>query len=126
MGVCHFSIALMFNCIYCVWRGKVLHLVLQSFELTMQDSRPSLFSIKIFYHLYISDPFWCLQRMLTALFNLVWNTWKSTCTNFFRYQSKIFLTLKMFWCLNALPCCFFLRTFEVKVSNFYWHITWNI
>ena len=31
-------------------------LVFQSFELTMQDSYPSLFSIKILYHLYISDP----------------------------------------------------------------------
>ena len=32
--------------------------VFQSFELVMQDSHPSLYSTKILYHLYISDPFW--------------------------------------------------------------------
>ena len=74
---CHFFITLMFNCIYCVWQGKKSFLyyilILQSFELIMQDSHPNLFIIKIFYHLHISDSFWCLQRMLTALFKLVWN-----------------------------------------------------
>ena len=32
----------------------------------------------------------------------------------------------MFWCLNVLPCCFFRCIFEVKVSNFYWSMTWEI
>ena len=32
-------------------------LILQSFELTMQDSHPSLYSIKTLYHSYISDSF---------------------------------------------------------------------
>ena len=31
--------------------------ILHSFELTMQNSRPSLYSIETLYHLYISDPF---------------------------------------------------------------------
>ena len=76
MGGCHFFITLMFNCIYCVYRGKVKFplLYFSSFELTMQDSHPSHFGIKIFYHLYIFDPFWCLQTMQIALFKLVWNT----------------------------------------------------
>ena len=42
------------------WGEKVFIyyiLVLQSFELSMQDSHPSLYSIKTLYHLYISDPF---------------------------------------------------------------------
>ena len=31
---------------------------LQSFELAMHDSHPSLYSTKILYYMYISDPFW--------------------------------------------------------------------
>ena len=50
--------------------------------------------------------------MLTALSKLVWNKQKSTCTNFFKYQGKMFLSFKMFWCLSALPYCFFLHIFE--------------
>ena len=37
-----------------------------------------------------------LQKMLTALFNLVWNTWKSKRTIFFDCQGKCFLVLKRF------------------------------
>ena len=36
----------------------VTFLVFRSFELVMQDSHPSLYSTKILYHLYISDPSW--------------------------------------------------------------------
>ena len=32
--------------------------------------------------------------MLTALFKLVWNTQKSTWTNLFKYQGKMFLTIE--------------------------------
>ena len=32
-------------------------LILQSFELAMQNSHPSLYSAKTLYHLYISDSF---------------------------------------------------------------------
>ena len=60
-GGCHFFITLQFSCIYCVWGKKesLLYyiLILQSFELTMQDSHPSLYSTKTLYHLYISDSF---------------------------------------------------------------------
>ena len=35
----------------------IIFLVLQPFELTMQDSHASLYSIKTLYDLYISDPF---------------------------------------------------------------------
>ena len=45
----------------------------------------------IFIFLIYSDS---LQRMLTALLKLVWNTQKSTRTNFFKYQGKIFLNFE--------------------------------
>ena len=32
--------------------------------------------------------------MLTALFNLVWNTWKSKRTIFFDCQGKVFLSIE--------------------------------
>ena len=65
-----------------------------------------------------------LHKMLTALFKLVWNTQKTTWTNFFNYQGKMFFNIEKVLLkivksnLNALPYCFF-HTFEVKVSNFY-------
>ena len=33
---------------------------------------------------------YCIQKMLTASFKLVWNTQKGTWTNFFKYQGKMF------------------------------------
>ena len=45
----------------------------------------------IFIFLIYSDN---LQRMLTALLKLVWNTQKSTRTNFFKYQGKMFLNFE--------------------------------
>ena len=51
---CYFSIALQFNHTYCVHgESKVSYyvLVLQSFELVMQDSYPSHHSTKALYHL---------------------------------------------------------------------------
>ena len=35
-----------------------------------------------------------LQKMLTALFNLVWNTQKSIWTIFFECQGKVFLSIE--------------------------------
>ena len=62
----------------------------------------------------------CLPASLpTYLFKLVWNTHEITWT-------RCFLIMKRFLCLNALPCCFFLHIFEVKVSNVYWPITWEM
>ena len=65
--VATFFITLQFNCIYCVRvcvcvcggggvKFLLLHFDLQSFELAMQTSHPSLYSTKTLY-LYISDPF---------------------------------------------------------------------
>ena len=89
-----FFATLQFNHIYCVWgKSKVYFSVLQSFELAMQDSDPGLSSTKTLYHLYISDLFH-VQKMLTALFKLVWNTQKSTWINFFAYQGKMFLNIE--------------------------------
>ena len=62
------------------------------FELPMQDSHLSLCSIKyciICIFLIHSDS---LQKILPALFKLVWNTKKST--NFFKYQGKMFLNIE--------------------------------
>ena len=35
-----------------------------------------------------------LQRMLTALYKLAWNTQKSACTNSFKYQGKMVLDIE--------------------------------
>ena len=93
----------------CVWGGgwgsRLLYyiLVLQSFELTKQDSHPSpsivLKHCTICIILIHSDS---LQRMLTALFKLVCNTQESTRIIFLNTEAWCFLILKMFWCLNAL------------------------
>ena len=57
---CYFTIQLHLLSV-CVGGGsKVCFyyiLILQSFELAMQDSHPSLYSTKTLYHLYISDSF---------------------------------------------------------------------
>ena len=60
MGVATFFITLQFNHTYSVCgKSKVSFIFfLQSFELVMQDSHPSLYSTKTMYHLYIPNPFW--------------------------------------------------------------------
>ena len=60
----------------------------------MQDSHSSLYCTKTWYQLYISDPFGSLQKMLTALFNLIWNAQRSKWTVFFECQGKIFLSIE--------------------------------
>ena len=58
----------------------------------MQDSHRTLYCTKTWYHLYISGG---LQKMLTDLFNLVWNTQKkSKWTIFFECPVKMFLSIK--------------------------------
>ena len=52
-----------------------------------------------------------LQKFLTALFNLVWNTQKSKWTIFFEGQDKVFLSIEEILeksgpTLYALPYCF--------------------
>ena len=65
-----FFITLLFSHIYCVCvcvcaESKVPFISFriesfetECFELAMQDSYPSLYFTKTWYHLYISDPFW--------------------------------------------------------------------
>ena len=60
----------------------------------MQDSHPSLYSTKALYHLYISYILYSVQKILTALFKLFWNTPESTSTNFFEYQGEMFLNIE--------------------------------
>ena len=58
---------------------SLLLLILWSFVLVMQDS-----------HLIYSGS---VKKTLTALFKLIWNTQKSTWTNFLAYQGKTFLSI---------------------------------
>ena len=72
---------------------------LQSFELAMKDfhlrSHPSLvLKPGIIYIFLIHSG--SLQKMLTALFNLVRNTQKSKWTIFLSAKAKCFLVLKRF------------------------------
>ena len=70
---------------------------LQSFELVMQDFHPCSHS-----SLVLKPGIICtflihsgsLQKMLTALFNLVWNTQKSKWTIFFECPGKMFLSIE--------------------------------
>ena len=79
-----------FSHIYFVWGD------LQSLELVMQDFHPCSHSslvLKpgiIFAFLIHSGR---LQKMLSALFNLVWNAQKSKWTIFFECQGKVFLSI---------------------------------
>ena len=60
----------------------------------MQDSGPSFYCTKTEYHLYISDRYDSVQKLLTALFNFVWNTQKNKWTIFFECPGKIFLSIE--------------------------------
>ena len=57
----------------------------------MQESHQSLYCTKTWYQLYISDHYGSLQKMLTSLFNFVWNTQKSKWIIFFECPRKMFL-----------------------------------
>ena len=90
-GGCNFFITLQFNHIYCVCgESKVLFITFRIFSPAMQDSHPSLYYTKTWYHLYISDPFWQSAKMLTALFNSVNGQF------FLSAQARCFLVLKRF------------------------------
>ena len=67
-----------------MWRGcchfftTIIFITVQSYLLcAREDSHPTLYCTKTWYHLSISDPVCGLQKILTALFDLVWNTKKS-------------------------------------------------
>ena len=73
-----------------------------------------------------------LQKMLTALFNLVSNAQKSKWTIYFECQGKIFLSIEKvlenvsedqpkMYCNTV-----FLHIFEIKVSHIYSDTTWEI
>ena len=70
---------------------------IQSFELAMQDFHPR-FHPSLVLKPGISCTFLIysgrLQKMLTALFNLVLNTQKSIWTVFFECQVKVFLSIE--------------------------------
>ena len=70
---------------------------LQSFELAMQGfhphSRPSLVLKPCIIFLFLIHS-GSLQKKLTPLFNLNWNTQKSKWTVFFECQGKVFLSIE--------------------------------
>ena len=72
---------------------------LQSFELAMQDFHPGSHQILVLKPAIICTFLihsGSLQKMQTALFNLVWNTQKSKWTIFLSAKAKCFLVLKRF------------------------------
>ena len=66
----------------------LLHFILQSFDLAMQDSDPSFYSTKTLINSG------SVQKILTTLLKLVQNTQKTTQTNLFEYQGKMFLNIE--------------------------------
>ena len=85
----------------CVYRGgmgsKVSFITFWFFILLSQPGKILIQVFIVLKHYIIciflihSDS---LQRMPTGLFKLVWNTQKSTLTNFFKYQGKMFLNFE--------------------------------
>ena len=140
MGVATSVITLQFSSItFTVWgdvRFPLLLSDLQSFEFAMEDSHPSLyqdFHPRSHPSLVVKPGITCkflihsgsLQKMLTALFNLVWNTQKSKWTILFECQGKMFLRIeKVLEKISEeqpyMHCIIvFLHIFEIKVSHFY-------
>ena len=60
----------------------------------MQDSHQVFTGLKHCIICIFLIHFDSAQKMLTALFKLVWNTQKSTWTIFFKYQGKMFLNIE--------------------------------
>ena len=85
----------------CVYRGgmgsKVSFITFWFFILLSQPGKILIQVFIVLKHCIIciflihSDS---LQRMSTALFKFVWNTQKSTCRIFFKYQGKMFLNIE--------------------------------
>ena len=67
---------------------------LQSFLYYFFFSFLSLYSTKILYHLYISDPFWQCTENADCFIKLIQNTQKTTLTTFFEYQGNMFLNVE--------------------------------
>ena len=91
MGGCHFFyyFAVQFNHIN-IFGSSVFELAMQNFH---PRSHPSLLLKPCIICTFLIH---CgsLQKMLNALFNLVWNTQKSKWTIFFECQGKVFLSIE--------------------------------
>ena len=99
-GGCYFLyyFTVQFNHIYCVLgESKVSFITFRIFSLL---SQPCKILIQVF--IVLKPGIICtflihsgsLQKMLTALFNLVWNTQKSKWTILFECQGKMFLRIE--------------------------------
>ena len=105
-GVATFFITLQFNHIYCVWEKSSFLYYILFFSLLIQ---PCKIIIQVF--IVLKHSIICIflihsgsvQKLLTALFELVYNTQKTTQTNFVSTEARFFLILKRIWKSN-LKC----------------------
>ena len=90
-----YHVTLQFSHIYSVC-GKTKVFFLQSFELAMQDSHPSLYSTKTLYHLNISDPFWYYTKNVDCFIKISLEYTQNYIEIFFffEYQGKVFLNIE--------------------------------
>ena len=72
----------------------ITFLDLQSFELATQDSDPRFIVLKPNISCTFLIHYGSVQKMLTALFNFVWNTQKNKWTTFFECPIKMFLSIE--------------------------------
>ena len=98
MGGCHFFITLQFNHIYCTGGGSKFPFT--TFWIFSLLSYPYKILIQVF--IVVKPDIICtflinygsLQKMLTALFNFVWNIQKSKCAISFECPGKMFLSIE--------------------------------
>ena len=60
----------------------------------MQDSDPTFIVLKPNIICTFLTDYGSVQKMLTALFNYIWNTQKNKWTNFFECPGKMFLRIE--------------------------------
>ena len=94
-GVATFFITLQFDHNYCLWRESKVHFI--TFRIFSLLSQPSKILIQVFIVLQpniiytILIHYGSVQKMLTVLFNFVWNVQKNKWTIFFECPGKMFL-----------------------------------
>ena len=92
-GVATFFITLQFNHIYCVWgKSKAPFITFRIFSLLIQVFivlKPNIICTFLIHY-------GSVQKMLTALFNFIWNTQKNKRKTFFECLARYFLVFKRF------------------------------
>ena len=75
-------------------KSKVSFITFQFFSFLSQSCKILIQVLIVLKHWYISDYSGSVQKMLTALYKLIWSIQKTTWTNFFEHQGKIFLNIE--------------------------------